>query len=312
MIESARGDIIQWLRGFYYIAKTGSIRNAAEVMNRTPSTLSYQLKNLEEELETVLFERDGKRLKITPEGEKLMTWTIATFDALQGMKAELSARPGHLQGKVRISSVLPLATKIIGAVSQFHKENPLVLMDMRRDMVDGVLRDVEEGRADFGLVSMASPPEQCLFDELFTSRPLLLLPCERDYVLSERPTMEELRRLPFVSYLAENGLHRGFSLVSDVRAFSPSPPVLSVNNYHLMIRYVMHGLGCALMDEVCLQATVYGGIDMDKLDVVPMDHLFPRMRHGIIMRKHKRLSPQAQELLRHIRKGIVQEGKDGA
>lgn len=306
MIDSMNGDIIQWLRGFYYIARTGSIRRAAEVMNRTPSTLSYQLKCLEEELETVLFDRDGKRLRITPEGEKLMTWTISTFENLRGMKAELSARPGNLQGKVIVAAALPLATRIVGAVTKFHRDNPMVYMDIRRGMADTVVQEVEDSRADFGLLSTATPPEDCDFESLFTSRTLLILPPDNDYGLPERPAIDDLRELPFVSYLEGTGMrqHRSFAATCDVSGLSSSPPILRVNNYHLMIHYVIQGMGCALLDEVCLHATFYGNIDLGKMKVIPMDHLFPNIYHGILLRKRKRLSPQAQELLRHVREAL--------
>lgn len=84
MIEELNGDFIQWLRGFYYIAETGSIRRAAQLMNRSASTLSYQLRELEENLNTVLFDRYRKGMLITPEGRKLLDWTISTFETLKG------------------------------------------------------------------------------------------------------------------------------------------------------------------------------------------------------------------------------------
>lgn len=43
MIEELNGDFLQWLRGFYYVSQTGSIRRAAQMMNRNPSTISYQI-----------------------------------------------------------------------------------------------------------------------------------------------------------------------------------------------------------------------------------------------------------------------------
>ena len=46
MIEELNGDFLQWLRGFYYVAQTGSIRRAAQMMNRNPSTISYQIRSL--------------------------------------------------------------------------------------------------------------------------------------------------------------------------------------------------------------------------------------------------------------------------
>ena len=87
MIPELSGDFLQWLRGFYYVAKTGSVRNASEILNKTPSTVSYQLKCLENDLGTVLFDRYKKSLIITSDGKRLLDWTITTFETLQGMRA---------------------------------------------------------------------------------------------------------------------------------------------------------------------------------------------------------------------------------
>lgn len=45
MINEFNGDFLQWLRGFYYVARTGSISRAASKMNRSPaaSALSQQV-----------------------------------------------------------------------------------------------------------------------------------------------------------------------------------------------------------------------------------------------------------------------------
>ena len=82
MIPELNGDFLQWLRGFYYVAKTGSVRRAAELMHRNPSTISYQLRSLETELNTVLFDRYKKSLQITPEGKKLLGTQLKGVSAL--------------------------------------------------------------------------------------------------------------------------------------------------------------------------------------------------------------------------------------
>ena len=46
MIEELGGDFFQQLRGFYYTARTGSVRKAAQLMNRNPSTISWQIRQL--------------------------------------------------------------------------------------------------------------------------------------------------------------------------------------------------------------------------------------------------------------------------
>lgn len=62
---------IRQLRYFLAIAREGQITRAAKTLNMEQPPLSRQLKLLEQELEAVLFERDGKRLKLTHAGELL-------------------------------------------------------------------------------------------------------------------------------------------------------------------------------------------------------------------------------------------------
>lgn len=124
MIEELNGDFLQWLRGFYYVSQTGSIRRAAQMMNRNPSTISYQIRSLEEELNTVLFDRYKKSLRITPEGKKLFEWTVYTFETLRGLRSEVGTLSGKLQGTVTFSSNLPLPHKLSGSSPDFGSGTP--------------------------------------------------------------------------------------------------------------------------------------------------------------------------------------------
>ena len=80
--------------------------------------------------------------------------------------------------------------------------------------------------------------------------------------------------------------------------------VLSVNNYHLMLRYVLHGVGAAIMDEMCLKASSYG-TDWRPLVSYPLDDFLPTVRYDILVRKRKHLSPQAKGLIENIREELA-------
>jgi DNA-binding transcriptional LysR family regulator len=87
---------IDQLRSFIAIAETGSFTKAAEVVNKTQSAVSMQMKRLEERLERPIFARDGRASKLTEDGQRLLDYarrlvklnveTIAAFsdDALSG------------------------------------------------------------------------------------------------------------------------------------------------------------------------------------------------------------------------------------
>ena len=67
-----------------------------------------------------------------------------------------------------------------------------------------------------------------------------------------------------------------------------------------MLRYVKQGLGVAVMDEMCLMASSYGTA-WDDIVSYPLDGVLPVVRCGILMRRHKHLSPQASALIEKIR-----------
>ena len=67
---SALIDVDQ-LRTFIAIVETGSFTKAAEVVHKTQSAVSMQMKRLEERLERPIFARDGRASKLTEDGQRL-------------------------------------------------------------------------------------------------------------------------------------------------------------------------------------------------------------------------------------------------
>ena len=88
---------IDQLRAFIAIAETGSFTKAAEVVNKTQSAVSMQMKRLEERLDRPIFARDGRASKLTEDGQRLLDYArrivklnIETISAFSD--AELSGR----------------------------------------------------------------------------------------------------------------------------------------------------------------------------------------------------------------------------
>src|ERR1700686_5119500 len=88
---------IDQLRTFLAIVETGSFTRAAEIVHKTQSAVSMQMRRLEERLERPIFARDGRASKLTEDGERLLDYArrivklnveaLATFS-----KTELSGR----------------------------------------------------------------------------------------------------------------------------------------------------------------------------------------------------------------------------
>ena len=87
------------LRNFVAIVETGSMLSASSTVYVTQSALSLQIKRLEYLLQQDLFHRDGRRLKLTPAGETMLTFSRQLLrlhdEAVATVAAGRSAMPGR-------------------------------------------------------------------------------------------------------------------------------------------------------------------------------------------------------------------------
>lgn len=98
------------------LAVLGTIGKVAEAVKLTRPAVSQQLSILEEETGTVLFERSGRGVKLTPAGEGLVARSQQIFELVSDIEADLAEAHGSVAGIVRISAFGSLATTLIPAV----------------------------------------------------------------------------------------------------------------------------------------------------------------------------------------------------
>ena len=120
------------------------------------------------------------------------------------------------------------------------------------------------------------------------------------------PTEADLERLPFVVFQTslEESEQPTPTLQYAARRLQKNT-VISVNNYHLIMQFVRCDVGVAIMDELCYRATMFGS-DWSSIVSCPLDHLLPNVLYGILVRRHKHISPQAQALMDALRRHFIE------
>jgi DNA-binding transcriptional LysR family regulator len=81
------------LRAFVVLAEERDLRDAAERLNVTPSSLSRLVKKLEDELHAVLFHRSRRRIELTAAGERLLPAARGVVDAAARLVPDLTGVP---------------------------------------------------------------------------------------------------------------------------------------------------------------------------------------------------------------------------
>ncbi|WP_158903500.1 LysR family transcriptional regulator [Burkholderia sp. L27(2015)] len=88
------------VRTFVAVADTGSMTVAANILHLTQGAVSQQIKRLEETFVCVLFERDGRRLELSPVGERFLGKAKRLLDMNDEIWLDMTARPFY--GKLRV------------------------------------------------------------------------------------------------------------------------------------------------------------------------------------------------------------------
>ncbi|WP_437880497.1 LysR family transcriptional regulator [Pseudomonas sp. LRF_L74] len=118
------------LRSFVAIADCGGFTRAAEAVNRTQSAVSMQMKRLEDDvIQRPLFERDGRQVRLTPEGQVLLGYARRILK-LHGEVLNTLREP-HMVGAVRIGTPDDYVMRFLPSIlSRFAQSYPLVQVEV--------------------------------------------------------------------------------------------------------------------------------------------------------------------------------------
>ncbi len=142
---------VELLRTFSAIAEARSFTRAAEKLMRQQSTISLQIKRLEDALSQKLLERSPRAVRLTPEGEAVLAYAQRILD-LNDEVVSLAREP-LMHGVVRLGTPEDFATHHLPDILQrFVQAYPSVALEVSCDLTLNLLDGFREGRFDLVLV----------------------------------------------------------------------------------------------------------------------------------------------------------------
>ncbi|PWB30255.1 LysR family transcriptional regulator [Pseudomonas sp. SDI] len=242
------------LRYFVEIAESGSFSAAAERLFIAQSALSRQIKELESQLDTSLFERTARAPRLTAAGAAFLPRARNLLVDLE--KAERLAREigQGLRGSLRIShsSTVPLTGALLAKLSDFLRAHDGVEMEIAQQSSEAQLLELAEGRLDLGLLRLPvlRQHEGVEVQPLF-AEPLLLAVATGHRLAAETTVaLEQLRDEPFISipHRQRGGLsYLSAQLCMQAGFFPRAARVVSRKTTQLQL--IQAGFGVALLPE---------------------------------------------------------------
>jgi len=272
----------QQILGFYHAARLGSFTKAADVTFRSQSAISQQIKNLEEELGCLLFERMARRrLRLTSAGKKVFKFSERVLKKYDSLTEELNEMKGLQMGRLRMAAPFTTLFHLFPhSIKKYSERFPHVELSILDRSQQDILDLIKNGDVDFGFVLESNVPKDLTALRWKKVRTVLMTPIDHPLAQADGITLEGIGKYPLI--LPPKNLKYRTTLEARFRELDIGYHIImESSNVELSSLYVEMGLGISF-------ATVVMDLPelrQRKLAFLPMDHLFEPDYVAMVTRK---------------------------
>jgi LysR family transcriptional regulator, low CO2-responsive transcriptional regulator len=276
------------LHTFLEIVRLKSFSKAAQTCYRTQPAISAQIRQLEQELKTELFERFGSRISLTTAGKLFAGYAEQILDLRRRGQDEINELERYPKGELVIAANEATCIYVLPQVfSEYKKQFPGVQLQVDRSYGTRVLEAVNENIADFGLTQLPIQEKRVQVVDIYRDEIRVIAPAR--HAIAELSSVACHDLVPYPLLLPTSGTTRArlntwLEPVEDRIQVS-----MELDSTEMMKRFTMAGLGLTFLAASNCREEVAAG----KLRSMPMAPEPMARRLGLIYRKDKALSKAA-------------------
>ena len=153
----------EYYRVFYYIAKYGTVSQAAKLLRNNQPNLTRTIKVLESELGCPLFSRTNRGMKLTPEGERLYQHIRIAVEHIAAGEAEVAESKSLQTGTVSVAaSEVALRCLLLPILKRYRSDYPGVHIRISNHSTPQAIDALKNGFADIAVVTSPTVPAASL------------------------------------------------------------------------------------------------------------------------------------------------------
>ena len=286
------------LHTFLEIVRLKSFSKAAQTCYRTQPAISAQVRQLEQELNTTLFERLGTKIALTTAGRIFADYAEQILDLRRRAQDTINELERVPRGELVIAANEATCIYVLPKVfSEYKKNFPNVQLSVDRSYGVRVVEAVLENLADFGITQLPVAEKKLQVVKIHSDEIVLLLPGKHPLASKKYVIPRDLIDHPLL--LPKSGTTRS-RLNTWLEAVESEIQIsMELDSTEMIKRFVMAGLGYSfLAASNCREEIAAGKLASVALGPEPMYR-----RVGLIYRKDKALSKAAlgfiQVILEH-------------
>lgn len=235
------------------IASSGSFAAAARILGKVPSAVTYSIRQLEEQLDVLLFDRRSRQARLTEAGAALVRESERLLNELESVAQRIRrvATGWEAELTIAVDSIVTEAA-ILDLVSDFLAQQPPTRVRLLRETLSGTWESLLTGRADLAIGIESAPLGEVAF--LFVVAP------GHPLARAKGPITDDLLRPHRVVALADSARQ----LTPMTVGLLPGQDVLTLPSMALKIDAQLRGLGCGYLPEPLIRDALAQGRLIEK------------------------------------------------
>ena len=249
------------LEVFIKLVENLSFSAAAEELNISQPTVSLHIKQLEEELDTPLFIRSTRELKITEEG------TMLYREAKDLLQQRLSLIDRFINPSRKIlrlgSSTIPTGYILPFILGRFRKDHPNILIQVEEQNSYETIKRISTRKVDAGIVGMKTDDENCEFRPIYQDEFVFITP-NIPYYRALQQTNPDLKRLaqePLIIRESGSAVKQNTERMLNSANISMESLhiITSINSIEVIKRLVAQGAGTSFISRIAVDDMINRG-----------------------------------------------------
>ncbi|MCK5154317.1 MAG: LysR family transcriptional regulator [Spirochaetales bacterium] len=278
------------LKSFYTVAELGSFSRAAESLFLTQPAVSAQIKDLEYEYKTKLFDRVGRKIKLTRAGETLIGYAKKLLDMYEESHFAVNMLKEAMDGSVKITtSGTPGSRLLPTLISNFKKVYPDTDFVIKTQKSVSVVESIKQNHFDLGIIvsSECNMEKHELIEKiLYKDQIVIGVSNEHPLALRNSISVNELSNMPLIvsvkNTVSRQAMDKFFHQYS-----IPFTIAYEIENMSMIKTMVEKNLGIAFFSSLEIRKEV----DSKWLHTVEIEDV-PLYRYvNIIYHRNHELSP---------------------
>ncbi len=258
------------LQVFHTVARLLSFTKAADELHMTQPAVTFQVRQLEEQFNTRLFDRTHNRISLTEAGHRVFESAGKIFQLYAEMDNSVRELTGDISGILILGASTTIAEYMLPVLlGDFKEKFPDVVIRLKVANTDGIVSQVENNMIDLGVVEAPVSNKNLVVEKCREDELVLIVPLNHPLANNDVVSLAEITKYPFIC--REEGSGTREVLIESMHAAGISNTDLSVSMELGSLEAIKGAVEAGMGVSVLSSATIVKELKLGSLVAIKLD-----------------------------------------